>query len=143
QASLFRRLRESGESAATHPVLDRILRWALSIVLVLAFGGFIAWWAVAGDFARALQVMISVLVVSCPCALGVAVPLADDLAAARMERAGVYVRRATFWPRLRRVRKVIFDKTGTLTLENPALENPAALRALNRDARRALATLAA
>jgi len=143
QASLFRRLRESGESAATHPVLDRILRRAISIVLLLAFGGFIAWWAATGDFARALQVMISVLVVSCPCALGVAVPLADDLAAARMERSGVFVRRAAFWPRLRRVRQVIFDKTGTLTLENPVLENPDALRALQPQALRALATLTA
>jgi Cu2+-exporting ATPase len=143
QDSLFRRLRESGESAATHPVLDRILRWAISIVLVLAIGGFIAWWAATGDFARALQVMISVLVVSCPCALGVAVPLADDLAAARMERGGVFVRRAAFWPRLRRVKQVIFDKTGTLTLENPVLENPEALRALQPQALRALATLTA
>ena len=142
QLSLFRRLRESGETAATHPVLDRILRWAISIVLAAAFGGFIAWWALTGDVARALQVMISVLVVSCPCALGVAVPLADDLAAARMERSGVFVRRSAFWPRLRRVRQVIFDKTGTLTLENPVLENPGALRALTADARRSLATLA-
>ncbi len=143
QSSLFRRLRESPESAAHHPLLDKILRYAIAGVLTAAAGGFIAWWALTGDPARALQVMISVLVVSCPCALGVAVPLADDLAAARMERVGVYVRRATFWPRLRRVRKVIFDKTGTLTLENPVLENPAALRALIPDARRALATLTA
>jgi Cu2+-exporting ATPase len=141
RASLFRRLRESGETAATHPVLDRILRWGISSVLVLAVGGFFAWWAVTGDVARGLQVMISVLVVSCPCALGVAVPLADDLAAARMERTGVFVRRPAFWPRLRRVRKVIFDKTGTLTLENPVLENPEALRALTPGARQALATL--
>ena len=143
ESSLFRRLRESPESSAHHPLLDKILRSAIAGVLTAAIGGFVAWWGMTGDPARALQVMISVLVVSCPCALGVAVPLADDLAAARMERAGVYVRRATFWPRLRRVRKVIFDKTGTLTLENPVLENPAALRGLNDDARRALATLAA
>jgi Cu2+-exporting ATPase len=139
--SLFRRLRESGETAATHPLLDCILRYAISIVLFLSVGGFIAWWAVTGDPARALQVMISVLVVSCPCALGVAVPLADDLAAARMERSGVFVRRAAFWPRLRRVRHVIFDKTGTLTLENPVLENPESLRALSPPALSALATL--
>jgi Cu2+-exporting ATPase len=139
--SLYRRLRESAEGDARNPQLDRILRCAISIVLVLAGGGFMAWWAATGDAARALQVMISVLVVSCPCALGVAVPLADDLAAARMERAGVFVRRAAFWPRLRRVRHVIFDKTGTLTLENPVLENPEALRALGPGARQALATM--
>lgn len=141
--SLFRRLRESGETAASHPVLDRILRYAISIVLVLAVGGFIGWWIMTGDPARALQVMISVLVVSCPCALGVALPLADDLAAARMERMGVFVRRAVFWPRLRRVKQVIFDKTGTLTLENPVLENSAVLKSLSPAALQALSTLSA
>lgn len=143
QDSLFRRLRESGETAASHPLLDRILRYAISIVLVLAVGGFIGWWVATGDPAKGLQVMISVLVVSCPCALGVALPLADDLAAARMERGGVFVRRAAFWPRLRRVKHVIFDKTGTLTLENPVLENPEALKSLNPAVLRALATLTA
>ena len=64
----------------------------------------------------------------------------DALLAARMERRGVFVRRAAFWPRLRRVRQVIFDKTGTLTLENPVLENPEALRALRPEALRALYT---
>ena len=48
----------------------------LSRVVMLAVGGFIAWWAATGDPARGLQVMISVLVVSCPCALGVALPVA-------------------------------------------------------------------
>ena len=77
--------------------------------------------------------MISVFVVSCPCALGVAIPLADDMAASAMERLGVFVRTATLWPRLRRVRRVIFDKTGTLTLERPVLENPEAVSGLDDD----------
>ena len=141
EASLFRRLRESREEEARHPVLDRILRVYIGVVLVLAAGGFIGWWAIAGKPAQALQVMISLLVVSCPCALGVALPLADDLAAARMERWGVFVRRAIFWPRLLRVRKILFDKTGTLTLENPVLENPESVLALKDGARRALLTL--
>jgi Cu2+-exporting ATPase len=140
-ASLFRRLRESREEEARHPLLNRILSAYIAIVIVLAITGFASWWILSGDPARALQVMISVLVVSCPCALGVAIPLADDLAAARMERRGVFVRRSVFWPRLLRVRKILFDKTGTLTLENPVLENPDALASLKPDARRALLTL--
>jgi Cu2+-exporting ATPase len=85
--------------------------------------------------------MISVFVVSCPCALGVAIPLADDLAAAAMERLGVFTRTASLWPRLMRVRQVIFDKTGTLTLERPVLENPGAVNRLDHDAALALAQM--
>jgi Cu2+-exporting ATPase len=140
-ASLFRRLRETREEEARHPVLDRILGIYIAIVLLLAAAGFTGWLITTGKPELALQVMISLLVVSCPCALGVALPLADDLAAARMERHGVFVRRAVFWPRLLRVRKILFDKTGTLTLENPALENPDALASLKPEARRALLSL--
>ena len=85
--------------------------------------------------------MISVFVVSCPCALGVAIPLADDMAASAMERLGVFVRTATLWPRLQRVRRVIFDKTGTLTLERPVLENPEAVSGLDDAAALALARM--
>jgi Cu2+-exporting ATPase len=139
--SVYRKLREAGETATGHPALDRILRRAVTLVVLLAVIGFVGWWAGTGDLARALQVMISVLVVSCPCALGVAIPLADDLSAARVERRGVFVRRPAFWSRLRRVRHVIFDKTGTLTLESPVLENPEALKSLKAPARLALATM--
>ena len=140
-ASLFRRLREAREDEARHPILDRVLRVYIAVVLVLAVAGFATWLLTTGKPEMALQVMISLLVVSCPCALGVALPLADDLAAARMERRGVFVRRAIFWPRLLRVRKILFDKTGTLTLENPVLENPDSLASLKPEARRALLSL--
>ena len=125
------RLRNSRESEALHPWLTRVLRLYLASVLLLALGGGLAWWLSTGNPARGLQVLISLLVVSCPCALGVALPLADDLAAAAMERIGVFIRRPIFWPRLAQVRHLIFDKTGTLTLESPQLANPAALRSLS------------
>lgn len=76
--------------------------------------------------------------VSCPCALGVAAPLADDIAASRAERLGVFVRSLGLWKKLCRVRTVIFDKTGTLTLENPALINEEVLHELTDTARSAL-----
>lgn len=122
------------------PGLDRLLRVYLSMVMVLGVAALVLWcWR--GDGLTGLQAMISVFVVSCPCALGVAIPLADELAASTMERLGVYVRSATLWPRLRRVRKVVFDKTGTLTLERPMLENPVMVSQLDDAAALALAQL--
>ena len=122
------------------PGLARLLRVYLSLVLLVGVTG-LGYWCAKGRGLTGLQAMISVFVVSCPCALGLAIPLADDLAATAMERLGVYVRTASVWPRLRRVRKVVFDKTGTLTLERPLLENPAAVAGLDDDEALALAQL--
>ena len=85
--------------------------------------------------------MISLFVVSCPCAIGVALPLADEMAGSALERFGIFVRKNRLWPRLRSVRKVLFDKTGTLTMENPVLLNPDQLDQLDVVAREALAML--
>ncbi len=121
--------------------LERLLRWYLGLVIAIGLTGALVWGGRGAGVARALEVMISIFVVSCPCALGVAVPLAEELAAARAERRGVFVRTLALWKRLMRVRRVVFDKTGTLTLENPVLEHPSALAALDDEARSALRTL--
>lgn len=113
------------------PTLERVVGWYLVTVLVVGFAGGAWWWWQSRDGAKALGVMISLFVVSCPCALGVAVPLADDLARQWMERLGVFVRRAGFWGRLKRVEDVVFDKTGTLTTEVPELKNPGAIDGLS------------
>ena len=138
--SLLAKLTAAGQLERGSPGLDRLLRYYLTAVLALgglALGGW--WWL--GDPWTGLQAMISVLIVSCPCALGVAIPLADDLAAAAMERLGLYVRTGSVWARLRRVRKVVFDKTGTLTLERPVLDQPEEVARLGDEAALALAQL--
>lgn len=138
--SLLSRLTSADRVAGRVPALEKLLRSYLIAIVLIGVGGFIFWSASAG-LAPALQVMISVFVVSCPCALGVALPLADELAGSRMERAGVFIREPLIWSRLRAVKKIIFDKTGTLTLERPVLTNPEAVTDLADDARLALARL--
>lgn len=138
--SLLAKLTAPGTVERGSPGLERLLRGYLTTVIALGIATF-ALWLLRGEWITGLQAMISVFVVSCPCALGVAIPLADDLAASAVERLGVYVRTATLWPRLRRIRKVVFDKTGTLTLERPTLDNPEAVQQLNDPAALALAQL--
>lgn len=93
---------------------DRLNRFYATGVLVAAAiaGGT---WALI-DPSLALPVVVSVLVVTCPCALGVATPLAFHLALALLRRRGVFVRTRSLLDKVRCVRKVVFDKTGTLTL---------------------------
>jgi Cu2+-exporting ATPase len=82
-------------------------------VLVAASVAGCAWATV--DAAQAMHVAVAVLVITCPCALGIATPLAFHLALAALRARGVFVRSGSLLERLRQVRHVMFDKTGTLT----------------------------
>ncbi|MBK8979084.1 MAG: heavy metal translocating P-type ATPase metal-binding domain-containing protein [Planctomycetes bacterium] len=85
------------------------------VLLVLAIAGVagVAWALV--DPVRAVSVTTAILVVTCPCALGLATPLAFDLTVAGLRRIGVFVRNPDLLEKVRHVRKIVFDKTGTLT----------------------------
>lgn len=134
-------LRPVTRNGYRHKFLERVIGGYLLGILAIAMAAGVGWWLGTHDAVRTWSVVTAVLVVSCPCAIGLAFPLADELATTALRRAGVFVREADLWPRLARIRKIIFDKTGTLTLETPVLANPAALTALAPTARAALAAL--
>jgi Cu2+-exporting ATPase len=94
---------------------DRLARRWVGSVLAVAAGGFLLWWPRGAG--RALDVTVALLVVSCPCAIGIALPLAYEIVQARLRRAGFFVRTGDLLDRLERVRRIVFDKTGTLTLQ--------------------------
>ncbi|MEO6875296.1 MAG: heavy metal translocating P-type ATPase metal-binding domain-containing protein [Opitutaceae bacterium] len=123
------------------PFLERIIRGYLIGILGVATVAGLGWWFATGDTLRTGAVVIAVLVVSCPCAIGLAFPLADEMATIALRRRGVFVRAADLWTRLSRVRQLVFDKTGTLTLETPVLANPDAFLPLDPAARSALLAL--
>lgn len=140
--SMLRKLTEAGGDGAFVPrQLERILSVYLGVVIALAAIAFGVRGTLTGDWPQALQSAISILIVSCPCAIGLAFPLATELAVGALRRAGVYLRDHRVWERALRVRQVVFDKTGTLTLESPRLGNPEQLAGLPEEARRALFAL--
>jgi Cu2+-exporting ATPase len=142
--SLLAQLQSAGERAAeTHPWLERVVRGYIAGILIAAVVSGIGWWVGTHDLLKVGAVVTAVLVVSCPCAIGLAFPLADEMATVALRRRGVFVREADLWARLGRVRKVVFDKTGTLTLETPVLVNPEALQRLSSEERAALLALVA
>jgi P-type Cu2+ transporter len=138
--SLLAKLVSNERPAVRVPALEKLLKFYLLAVLCIGTGAFF-WWSQRYGSAQALQVMISVFVVSCPCALGVSLPMADEIAGSMMEKMGVFIRQPLLWARLRRVKTVIFDKTGTLTLERPVLANPDEISSLKNEAQLALARL--
>ncbi|MGE3175659.1 MAG: heavy metal translocating P-type ATPase metal-binding domain-containing protein [Planctomycetota bacterium] len=106
---------------------ERLARGYSLAVLGAALLGALVWLPI--DAARSLPVAISLLVITCPCAFGIAAPLAFHLTLARLRRGGVFVRSRSLFDKLGRVRKVVFDKTGTLThggLRATAVMAPAA-----------------
>ncbi len=124
-------------ATSTHP----IRKYYLAAVLLVACSGFGAWLAAGKGFAPALQVLISVLVVSCPCALGLALPLLEEILLAKLRTHGLFIRRHSLWNRLKRVTRLDFDKTGTLTEPVKRLVNPESIDALDEAALAALRRL--
>ncbi len=92
---------------------DRIAGWFVAVVLLAAVVSAVVWLRV--DAARALWVVVAVLVVSCPCALSLATPMAMTVAVGRLARRGVIAVSAHAIDALAGVTHVVFDKTGTLT----------------------------
>jgi Cu2+-exporting ATPase len=111
--------RERGRYVA---LADRIARLYAPVVHGLALITFVAWWLVlAADWQTALLNAISVLIITCPCALALAVPVVQVIASGRLLRRGVLVKSGTAFERLAAVDTVVFDKTGTLTEGRPEL----------------------
>jgi Cu2+-exporting ATPase len=129
--------------ARATPWWRRFAQTYVSVVLVLGAAGFVGWWIVGGDVRRAIEVSAALLIVTCPCAFGIATPLAYELCQAGLRRAGLFVRTAGFLDRAAAVRRVVFDKTGTLTTGALGLDDDAPLRALGDADALALYDLAA
>jgi heavy metal translocating P-type ATPase len=101
-------------------LVERVARLFVPVVLALAVATY-AYWSVRVDSGVALMHALAVLLIACPCALGIATPLASTAAAGRAASAGVLIRSGEVFERLARARRVFFDKTGTLTDGRPAL----------------------
>lgn len=131
--SLLNKLSTRGTSSVERDQVAQkwIFRYLLVAFAIAVLGGGV--WMLGGDLAMGLKVFISVLVVSCPCALGIAWPFGDEIALARLKQQGVFVTTHTLWNRLARIRQVVFDKTGTLTRSSLALANPEAIERLSSE----------
>ncbi|SEN64085.1 Cu2+-exporting ATPase [Gemmobacter aquatilis] len=117
------------ESAKTRytSLAERAARLYSPLVHILSFSAFGFWmWKTGGDLRFAINISAAVLIITCPCALGLAVPAVVTAASGRLFRKGLLIKHGTALERLAEVDTVVFDKTGTLTLGTPELTNLAA-----------------
>jgi Cu2+-exporting ATPase len=110
---------------------SQLSRYYVIGVITLAAAGISYWWWRTGEPLRAIEVGTAVLVVTCPCAFGIAAPLAYELVLTQLRRAGIFVRVGDFLDRVRAMTRVVFDKTGTLTTGMLEVVDPAALETLS------------
>ena len=105
-------------TAAVQRLADKVTAYFVPAVVAVAFLAFFGWWAL-GNFPQGLLAFIAVLIISCPCALGVATPAALMVGVGKGAEAGILIRGAEVLERAQKLTTVIFDKTGTLTRGEP------------------------
>jgi Cu+-exporting ATPase len=110
--------------APVQRLVDRVAAWFVPAVVVTAFGAALIWWLVGPvpPLAHALLVAVSVLIIACPCALGLATPMSIMVGVGRGAQAGVLIKDAAALERLEQVTTIVVDKTGTLTEGKPSLQ---------------------
>jgi Cu+-exporting ATPase len=104
-----------GEKPPVQQLADRISAVFVPAVLLIALIAFIANWIFLKEFTPALMRSIAVLVIACPCAMGLATPAAIAVGLGRAARSGILFRNAKSLELFKDIRQVVFDKTGTLT----------------------------
>lgn len=113
---------------------DLISSYFVPLVVAIAVGGFAFWYFIGGlPFAMAFIILISVLIVACPCALGIATPAAIMIGAAKGAQNGILIKNGEYLEKAHKLQSVVFDKTGTLTVGSPSLTDVIALPEFHED----------
>lgn len=122
-ARIIRLVEEAqAQKAPVQRLVDRVSALFVPVVLLVALLTLLGWGLVSGDWPQALLNAVAVLVIACPCALGLATPTAIMVGTGSAARAGILIKDALALELAHRIELVVFDKTGTLTLGQPELQ---------------------
>ena len=142
-AQIIRLVQEAqGSKAPIQAVADRVAAVFVPAIIAVALVTFGTWWALGGDFVPAMIRLVAVLVIACPCALGLATPTAIMAGTGKAAEGGILFKNSTALEQATRLDTVVLDKTGTITEGKPWVTDAIALEAFEGD-RRDLLRLAA
>lgn len=128
-----------GGKLPVQALVDRITLWFVPAVMALAVVTFAVWLVLGPGLAQALVAAVSVLIIACPCAMGLATPVSILVGTGRAAEMGILFRKGEALQRLETVQRVAFDKTGTLTMGKPVVQAVLTLPGRDADALVALA----
>jgi Cu+-exporting ATPase len=121
-ASIIRLVEQAqGSKAPVQRLADKVAAIFVPVVTTIALVTFIAWWMLGGDFTQALVNAVAVLVIACPCALGLATPTAIMVGTGLGAKAGILIRNAQALELAEKIGVLVVDKTGTLTQGKPVV----------------------
>ena len=121
-AGIIRLVREAqGTKAPIQRLADRVSGVFVPVVVAISALTFALWWGIGGELAPALVNAVAVLVIACPCSLGLATPTAIMVGTGRGAQVGVLVKNAVALEQAEKIRTLILDKTGTLTEGKPVV----------------------
>ncbi|MDP9022409.1 MAG: heavy metal translocating P-type ATPase [Actinomycetota bacterium] len=121
-AQIVRLVEEAQASkGAVQRLADRVSAVFVPVVLAIGLAAFAGWWLLAGEATTGLLAAVAVLIIACPCALGLATPTAIMVGTGRGAELGVLIKGVEVLERTRKITTVVFDKTGTLTRGEMAL----------------------
>ncbi|WP_371930961.1 heavy metal translocating P-type ATPase [Lewinella sp. JB7] len=104
-----------GQKSQTQKLADRAAKWLTVVALVGGFGTLAVWLLLGSELAFALERMVTVMVICCPHALGLAIPLVAAISTSESAKHGLLIRNRTAFENSRKITTIVFDKTGTLT----------------------------
>ncbi len=134
-AQIIRLVQEAqGSKAPIQALADRVAAVFVPGVILIALVTFVIWWTVTGDFVPSMIRLVAVLVIACPCALGLATPTAIMAGTGKGAEHGVLFKKAMALETATRLDVVVLDKTGTITEGKPAVVDVVALNGAAEDA---------
>ncbi|MCB2225093.1 MAG: heavy metal translocating P-type ATPase [Desulfarculaceae bacterium] len=121
-AQIIRLVRAAqGSKPAIQRLADQVAAVFVPVIIIVALGTFAAWWILGGEFVPAMIRMVAVLVIACPCALGLATPTAIMVGTGKGASLGILYKNSEALETAHKLSKVMFDKTGTITKGEPQL----------------------
>ena len=110
-----------GSRAPIQSLVDRVAAWFVPAVIVIALLTFAVWWMVGGEFVPALLRLVAVLVIACPCAMGLATPTSIMVGIGKGADFGILFRDSAALEQAQKLQAVVLDKTGTITEGKPSV----------------------
>jgi Cu+-exporting ATPase len=110
-----------GSKAPIQRLADQVTSWFVPAVIAIAIATFVLWFTVMGNFTLALITMVEVLIIACPCALGLATPTSVMVGTGKGAENGILIKGAASLEMAHKIQTIVLDKTGTLTQGQPTV----------------------